>query len=261
MPLYTHNGSMITGDDVIAALRTVGVHEGDTIFVHSDISVFGKPELSGFVAFLREWVRICTAAAGPTGTVIMPTFTYSFGKGLPFDRQKSKSAVGSLTEFFRTEPGVVRTVHPMHSVAVWGTHASEILDINQDTFGLGTVFEKLRLLDASILLIGVSMDSCTFLHHVEQMHNVPYRFLKTFTGTLIDGGRASENSCTYFARKLDDAIDNDMTNIEPLLRAKGLLREVRVGNGTIGLIKARALFEEGMRFLDADSYGLTKSSS
>lgn len=255
-PLYTYNNKEIGEEDFIRALREVGVREGDMIFVHSSVAAFGKPHLENPQEFLSGLVQVLTDSVGEKGTLIMPTFTYSFGKGEIFDRRHSPSTVGSLTEFFRRQPGVVRSLHPMLSVALWGERV-DLLDINKDTFGAGTIFDKLREHNAKIVFFGVSMAVCTFLHHVEQMHGVSYRFMKTFTGTVIDNDCSYEDSYTYYARKLEENIDTDMMRIEPLVRSKGLMSEARVGSGSITIIDAAPLFAAGMDYLDADPLGLT----
>ncbi|WP_089503411.1 AAC(3) family N-acetyltransferase [Campylobacter pinnipediorum] len=49
---------------------------------------------------------------------MMPTFTYSFCDRDIYDKEKSKSKVGILGEFFRKLKGVYRTDDPIFSFAV-----------------------------------------------------------------------------------------------------------------------------------------------
>ena len=65
--------------------------------------------------------------------------------------------------------------------------------------------------DAKALVIGLdAMDGLTFMHHVEQMVGVPYRFEKTFTADYIDkAGITEKKSYTMYVRDLDmDAKEN-----------------------------------------------------
>lgn len=260
--LYTHNNKDITEQDFLRAFGELGIHAGDTVFVHSDISVFGKLALPDKEVFLQKLCNLFFTAVGETGTVAMPTFSYSFGSegnGV-FDADQSKSTVGSLTEFFRHLPGVKRSLQPMLSAAARGPRAAELLAVGKDSFGRGTVFENLRTLDATIVLFGVTMNACTFLHHIEQIYGVSYRSMKTFTGTVVHGGERHEDSCTYFARPLDGSAENDFSRIEPRLRESGILRETAIGASTISAISARALFDEGMRYLTADPSGMLQST-
>ena len=73
------------------------------------------------------------------------------------------------------------------------------------------------------------------------MHNVPYRFMKTFRGSIIDGARQYEDSFRYFVRPLDGTVENDMSLIETYLREQDFLKRATVGGA-------------GMKLLDEDPY-------
>ncbi len=260
--LYTYKDKKLSDDDLLGTLRSLGIKEGDTLFIHSDISVFGKLLLPEKDAFLSTLIETFKKSVGTRGTVIIPTFSFSWGKGDTFDVKETRSTVGSLSEFFRLQPGVKRSLQPMHSVAAWGARAEEAIRVGKDTFGKDSIFDNLRKLDAKIVMFGVDFEYCTFLIHVEQAHKVPYRFLKTFTGTITNGSESYRDWCTYFARPLEAEVDNDMKNIEPTLRKENLLREGTFGNGKIMVASAQDLFDTGMRLLDEDPYILlTKKSA
>lgn len=257
--LYTHNGIKIYDTDFLAALRALGVSSGDTLFVHSDVVVFGRLSVESKDALLLALIDVFKEAVGEEGTIVLPTFSYSYCKSKPFDIRNSPSTVGALTNFFRQQDGVSRSAHPLFSVAAWGKDKERILQTGKDSFGPDSVFETLVNVNAKIVLFGVSFESCTFLHYVEQKHQVPYRFIKTFHGTFIDDvGHAHEDSVTYFVRPLDGTAENDMTLIEPYLREKKLVRETEVGNGTLSVIVAKELLDAGMHLLDTDPYFLVK---
>ena len=253
-PLYIHNGKKIHATDFLKALKHLGVAPGDTLFVHPDISVFGKLALQNKDTLLSGLVGVFQDSVGKTGTIAMPTFTYSFCNGVTYDKMNTRSTVGALTEFFRHQPGVERSVHPIFSVAAWGNDKARILKTRKDCFGRDTVFGTLHAMNAKIVLFGVSFQACTFLHYVEQIHAGPYRSMNTFHGTIIDGKRTYEDAYTYFVRPLDGSVENDFNRIEPYLRREDLLKETMVGNGTILLVSARDLFDAGASLLDADPY-------
>ena len=260
--LYANNGTNVSDIDFLDTLRSLGVSLGDTLFIHSDVMVFGRliPESKDML--LPTIVKVFKEAVGPEGTIVMPTFSYSYCRKKPFDPLHTPSTVGALTNFFRQAPGVVRSTHPLFSVAAWGKNKERMLRVGKDSFGPESSFAVLRELNAKIVLLGVTFEACTFLHYLEQKHNVPYRFIKTFDGTFIDKeGREHEDSCTYFVRPLDENIDNDMTRITPHLREKKMVMERRLGNGEISVVSANDLYVTGMRLLDIDPYYLLAQSS
>lgn len=255
--LYTHNETTIYDTDFLNTLRILGVSRGDVLFIHSDVTIFGKLATENKLILLPTLVDVFKKAVGPDGTIVMPTFTYSYCRKKPFDVQNTPSTVGALTNFFRQVPGVVRSTHPLFSVGAWGKHKERMLKTGKDSFGPESSFAALRELNATIVLFGVTFEACTFLHYIEQEHQVPYRFMKTFDGTFIDAeSRTHEDSCTYFVRPLGENIVNDMTRITPYVREKKLVREASIGNGQVTVIRANDLYAATMHLLDTDPYYL-----
>ena len=89
-----------------------------------------------------------------------------------FDELSTPSITGVLTEMFRTQFATHRSLHPTHSVAGYGNLAESILSTHfldgtpcsgRSPWGL------LDDNDAYVMLLGVEMDSCTLVHHVEEM--------------------------------------------------------------------------------------------
>ncbi len=259
--LYTYQNIKIYDTDLLEALRSLGVRTGDTLYIHSDVMVFGRIAIENKDKILPAFVDVLKKVVGIEGALVFPTYSYSYCRKEPFDIQNTPSTVGALTNYFRKEKDTVRSSHPLFSVAVWGKHKEEFLKPNKDSFGPESSFAIAQKLNAKILLLGVGFESCTFLHYVEQEHQVPYRFIKTFDGTFIDReGRAHADSCIYFVRPLDEDIDNDMTRITPYLREKGLVRETTIGNGSVSVIGANDLYGAAMHQLDNDPYFLLKQA-
>ncbi len=252
--LFIYEDSPVYDRDFVSALRSVGVVEGDVLFVHADITSFGKKANIEGEQLLGVLTETMTESVGENGTISMPTFTYSFCKGLPYDPARTPSVVGVLSEFFRKQPGVIRTRHPIFSAAAWGKKKDFLADVDTDSFGEHSIFGRLRAAQAKLVFLGAPLHSCTFLHHIEQAHGVPYRYMKTFSGSLVDGEKVSECSCTFFVLNLDMDIVVDTTKIGARLRANGSLKEARVGAGSIMAVGVEELFTEGMRMLDADPY-------
>lgn len=250
--LYSHKGKTLYARDFRAALLKAGIKKGDTIFVHSDVSVFGKLVMRDKQKLLGALSEVLKQSVGEKGTVIMPTFTYSFCKGEPYDAEKSPSTVGALTEHWRKTSGVIRTKHGIFSVALWGKHKQQFARVGDDSFGKDSIFGSLHRAKGKIVFFGAPVHSLTFLHYIEQAHGVPYRYLKTFKGTVIDGKRRSKTSARYLVRDLKKDVETDTSRLEARLRASGSMRDVRVGAGHILVAPAADVFSEGMRMLDWD---------
>lgn len=256
-PLYKVRDEQIFFSDIVNAFKKIGINKGDTIFVHSSVAVFGK--LAGIVdrdLFLQNLIDALKESVGGNGTIIMPTFTYSFCNNELFDVQKSKSNVGVLTEYFRNLPDVKRTDHPIFSVAIWGDNKEDLLNVSKDSFGKDSIFDKLYKLDGKIVMFGAPFLSATFIHYIEQSYGVPYRFIKKFKGTIKKENQTYEDEVLYFVRHLDKNIEIDIDKLEKYFIEKGKIKESCVGNGRILMIKAKDYYMEGFKLLNKDIFSL-----
>lgn len=242
---------LIAAADISLALARLGVAPSDTICVHSDVrsslrvegrSIAGK--LDTVIAGLR--------GAVPGGTLVVPTFTYSFCDGADFDVGSSPSTVGALTERFRSLPGVRRTPEPIFSVAVDGPLAPswerDLFAIeNKECFGPRSIFAYLLERDAKLVLYGVGLQVLTFVHYVEQVLAVPYRYMKTFSGTVSDGDARRQVTARYFVRQLDQDVELHLDPLERVLLADGRARAETLPDGPRILVTDAAAVLEVVR--------------
>ena len=103
--------------DIISDLKKLGICPGDKVLMHSSYKSLGTVD-GGIDTFLDALMELL----GPDGTLMLPTFTYDYVtlSNPVFDIRYTMSNVGYTTEVFRKKPGVVRSLHPTHSLAVWG---------------------------------------------------------------------------------------------------------------------------------------------
>lgn len=250
--LYQANQTLISRSNFTQAIKKVGIRRGDIIFVHSDISSFGKIVSENKDMFFDSLITILKNIVGESGTIIMPTFTYSFTQDKIFDVNNSPSTVGALTEYFRKLPDVVRTIEPMLSAAVWGKQKQYFSRVGNDSFGPGSIFHKLHGLKGKILFLGTR--SCTFFHYIERMHNVPYRFEKKVKGKIRHQGRTHKAELIYFARRLNRKNVSHFSIAARDLEKQELFKKIRMGHSAIASVRSDILFNEVYNNLDKDSY-------
>ena len=256
--LYYSDSSKITQKDFVNSLAKIGIKKGDIIMVHSDISTFGRLATSDKEFLLQSLLDALKQSVGDNGTIIMPTFTYSFFKNEAFDVKNSRSTVGILTEYFRKQDGVKRTAHPTHSVAICGKNKNELMDIGKDTFDKDSIFGKIHEMNGKIVLLGVSFHkACTFIHYIEQVHTVFYRYMKKIKGKMIVNDRKYKDYFYFYNRYA--CFFNSFLNFEKHLLRKKLLKEVKIGNGAIYVANANEIFDEGCILLDRDPFFLLRN--
>ncbi len=246
---------MISRADIAEAFRLCGVRPGDVLMLHADAMVLAQlPPMSADERF-DVLFNALDDVLGAEGTLVMPTFTYSFTRGEPFEVDATPSAVGLLTEAFRTRPGVRRSRDPIFSVGARGRLADRFAEAApDDCFGPNSAFAVLAEQDAWLACLGCSLDRVTFTHYVEQTAGVDYRSFKTFTGVRVDGGVETPASARYFVRDLDRDTIIDLSWLKAALIAAGALATAAVGR--VGLSAVRTC-----DFADAATALLARSPS
>lgn len=258
--IFFANGEPITDGMFSKALQEIGLREGDTIFVHSDLFSFGRLVMKDDRKALNLLTNALKETVGTEGTIIMPTFTYSFinerwsGPFEDFDVDKSRSKTGALTEYFRKQEDVIRTDHPTHSVAIWGKMKDFFSDLGNSTFDKESVFEKLLEKDAKIVCVGWRNGGPmgTFHHFIEKQFGVPYRFNTTLSGKVVRDGKVYQKEIQFYQKERN--ISLNLMRFREQLLSTGKVEQVSLGSGVISAVRAQLLFDEGVKMLKKDPY-------
>ena len=207
---------------------------------------------------MSRLLAIIRAILGPQGTLIVPTFTYSFCRSEAFDVKKSPSTVGAFTEFVRSQPDSMRSIDPIFSVSAIGAAAQSIHDLrNESCFGPGSIFDFLFRQAGKIVCCGCSLDRATFVHFVEQTQGVYYRYIKRFAGPLIDSlGVESNCHVDYYVRKLDLNFETNLGRLQIALEGSGKLFSGELGRFRLLSVGAVDFFEQASEMLKMDENSL-----
>jgi aminoglycoside N3'-acetyltransferase len=116
--------------DIQGQLKALGVAEGDVIFVSSDLMKVGYFNVNR-VQTIRDWIDIFAQLLGPSGTIILPTYSdvaLRFGRApIPIFTQDSQSTSGSLANAYITfVSDAIRSSHPIYSCIAVGPLAIEL---------------------------------------------------------------------------------------------------------------------------------------
>lgn len=233
------------GQDLMASLRDRGLSEGSIVVVHS---AFGK--FSAFDGTASDVVSSLQSVVGPGGTILMPTMPFT-GSAVDyaranrvFDVRRTPSRMGLITEIFRRSPGVLRSVHPTHSVAAWGAEAEALLrdhHRSKTPCGAGTPYIRMAERNGQILLLGTDIRSMTYFHGLEEEleDQMPWSPFTDETFVMLSKD-SSGNTVETRNRLFDPALSRrrNLRKLEPVLKSRGIWREGRVGNLTFILLKA-----------------------
>lgn len=165
---------MHTKQTLMDQLAAMGLKREDRVMMHSSMKAIGL--VDGGADTVLDALMTYFAP----GLLMLPTHTWrQMGEGHNvFDPVTEPSCVGLLTEMFRKRPGVVRSLHPTHSIAAYGRDAEDYVRGEENVTtpcAPEGVWGRLRDTHAKVLLVGVTHARNTYIHAVEEMLDVPQR--------------------------------------------------------------------------------------
>ncbi len=179
------------------------------------------------------------------GTLIFPTFSYSFCNHEDYNPKTSLSLVGALSNAFLKRKESIRSLDPIFSIAAIGPRAEYFTRIEKNVcFGKGSFFGKAVKENIKIMGFGIELvPVLTWLHQVEEVNKSTYRFDKIFDGNIIVGDKVIKASQHYFVRDLAANFQMNSDDISDLLRKKKVLKSVPFGNAVMEVLEAAPAFE------------------
>lgn len=221
----------ISENDLISCFKKVGIEESDLIYVASYMPIFGPdPDI------LQKTVSALQYCVGSEGTIVMPTFNWSYCGSGSMDLNETPSQVGVLTEFFRKTKGVTRSqTPPWCTFASWGALSEEISAIRGSSpFGPDGIPQYLHDKNAKFLLIGCPYeDAVIHTHWLEEELQVPYRYWKRFLGAVTNGDSITPDVSYMYARYLDIDTTIDTKAITAEFEKSGAVKIEGLGLGKI----------------------------
>lgn len=155
-------------------LKSMGLKGDETILIHSSMKSIGEVD-GGADTVLDAWMEYFK-----DGLLLLPTHTWKTvnADNPVYNPQTTPSCVGLLTNMFMKRDGVIRSLHPTHSMAGYGKNAAEYLageEYNNTPCTPGGCYDRLRDAGGKVLLVGVGHERNTYIHSVEEVLNVPNR--------------------------------------------------------------------------------------
>ncbi len=212
------------------------------VLLHSDILRIGMLDaLQSKEAMCHAYEELLAEALGER-TLLIPTFNYDFCRNGIYDVQHSPSRVGALTDHYRRRYWKERTRTPVFNFCIRHNRQFELAPAH-NCFGIESTFAELVAQDGWVAFLGAHFSCTTFIHHVEELCNVPYRFHKTFDGVIVEGAQRTPVKLVYRVRPLEppDAVVYDWDRLEHDLIERGLLHVYSVGRGQLRVYRAAAV--------------------
>jgi aminoglycoside 3-N-acetyltransferase len=224
-------------NQVFEILSGLGVASGDLIYLGIDMALVPLPAFSGELSreavrahhelccrFLLESIR---EYLGVNGTILAPSFSYSMAGGpdMVYEHETTPSENGPFTEYIRSRPEAVRSLHPMFSVSGIGPLAPAILeDCGKAAFGALSPFARLQAHDCKFVCLGTRISqSLTFIHHLEQTYGCNNRYHKVLTCEVRQNGIEQPGPWLAYLSFLSLEAEMQCLGFEEELTARGAL--------------------------------------
>jgi aminoglycoside 3-N-acetyltransferase len=182
-------------------LTSLDVPRGAVLYVQSSADWIA---LAGWS--VRDVFDVLDEWTSDGGTLVMPTYPcrtthVEYLRGGPvFDVRRTPAAVGLIAETFRRRADAARSLDPDFSISAAGADAAAIVDTDRterDPFGPQSVYTRLIARNATLVGLGVSLNTNSFIHVVdsalESRYPEPVYEPDLYTATVItpDGARRS----------------------------------------------------------------------
>lgn len=233
-----------TKSELIKDIQNMGLKKEDALMVHSSFKSIGEVDggadtvVDAFMEYFKD------------GLLMMPTHTWKqMGENYPvFDPKSEDGCVGIIPNRFRIREGVVRSLHPTHSIAAYGPAAEEYVKGEEylhtpcDPSGC---WGRLADVHAKILLLGVTHIRNTYIHAIEEIYDVPGRLTDKpvqFFVQMPDGTKKEVMMHRHYSPKTPHISESFDKMLEGYFKT-GACKEVRFGDAKCILCDAKKLLE------------------
>ena len=234
---------MISKNDILKALEPYKCAVGKPVIVHTSLKAIGKIEGGGEV-LLSALIEFFTQNGG---LLCIPTHTWD--KEM-LDLREKRTCLGVLPSLALKREDAARTLHPTHSMVVFGDsdrvsafiEGEELVDTPTSPHGCyGRVYNE----DGYILLIGIGQEKNTFLHCVEEILSVPKRLTKEkreFPIIYENGECKAKKLYWFYTDEIEDVSEN-FGKFEAAFDFHNAINYGKLGNAKLQLCSARKMKE------------------
>lgn len=247
-------------------LESMGLKGDETILIHSSMKAIGAVD-GGADTVLDVWMEYFK-----NGLLLLPTHTWKTvnADNPVYNPYTTPSCVGLLTNMFMKRDGVIRSLHPTHSMSGYGKNAAEYLageEYNNTPCTPGGCYDRLKEVGGKVLLVGVGHERNTYIHSVEEVLNVPNRLSDMPMELVIELQEESNNSGKLPPYNRDDGwkkhtdnklcrkvyvrkhynaqqphISEDFVKLNQIFLDSGVVKKVKFGDADSLLCDAKGMF-------------------
>lgn len=240
--------TVVTRQDISAAVKRLGLTEGDIVLVHSAFSTLGKVE-GGAQAVIDGFIDVL----GKSGTLVMPALIQKdFAHAYQTWYLNKPGDVGYLAEYFRKLPGTLRSDQPTHSLTARGALAYELTSehmaygprlspFGEYAFSESSPWQKMLDKGGKVVFLGINMRKNTYKHLIESQ----------FTTYLLAQVKDEEKRRVLDARikRYGDQgiwLYYDSEKMQSVLDKAGLIKKTKCGRAELLCLKIKEMVAKSL---------------
>ena len=223
----------MTINQIKEQLNKIDIPKARPVIVHTSLKAIGEVDAKDLIECLIE------KFTKDGGLLCIPTHTWD---KCELDLTKAESCIGVLPTVAAAHPKGTRTLHPTHSMAVFGDE-EKVKEFIKDEQNVTTptspdgCYGNLYKMGGYVLLIGVGQDKNTFIHCLEEYLKVPERLTEDkITCKIIhpDKKETSKEIYWFYTDKIPDVSEN-FVKLEKAFRHHNAIEDYVLGNAKIQL--------------------------
>ncbi len=229
---------MITREEILLNLNKFVIAKGKPVHVHSSLKAIGEIE-GGAQTLLDALIEYFTDCGG---ILCIPSHTWNRDI-MEFD--SNYTCVGALSKVALEHRDGIRSLHPTHSMVVFGDREQCLKFVENEKYSDTPVnpqgcYGNIYRMDGYVLLIGVNHTKNTFIHCVEEMLGVPERLTEEKAEKCIihkDGTTEKRYIHWFYDEKIPD-VSLNFDKYEPAFRKHGCIIDGLIGSAKVQLCSA-----------------------
>lgn len=250
---------MVTKKDILKFLEDCGIKHNDKVTIHISLRAVGEIEngADGLIDAFCEYLS--------DGLFIVPTHTWrNVNRDNPnFDVRSTVPCIGALPTVAAFRKDGVRSLHPTHSVTVFGKGAAEYVrgeEKSSTPTPMGGALSRLYEENGKILLIGVGHERNTYLHAVDERIDIPNRLREEgFSATITDYDGNTIQSPVFHPHSrtpADMGYSEFFPNYKQALEYAGAVTYSQLGNALVYVCDARKMTDAVIKLWSEAEYDL-----
>ncbi len=246
--------NVVTKKQLLSQLEAFRHAQGRIVTVHTSLKAVGEIE-GGGETLLSALIDFFTRN---DGLLCVPTHTWDRDV---YDLRTAYSCIGVLPQLAAAHPDAVRTLHPTHSMAVFGNREKAVRFAEYEAIADTPTnpkgcYGKLFREDGYVLLIGVGQDKNTYIHCVEEFLNTPHRLTESKVEKRIihTDGTEEKRHLYWFDETIPD-VSVYFPKFEKPFRHYGCIEDGTIGNAKAQLCGARKMYSVIEKIYKNNAFG------